>query len=78
MRQSRMTHLWGKYKTAAGAKPSKQVKSEEKSEVPIPIQDYAAYESFLPSPRVLNDHKQILAIEHEKEAATVLNKLSLR
>lgn len=78
MRQSRMTHLWGKYKTTAGAKPSKQVKSEEKSEVFIPIQDYAAYENFLPSPRVLNDHKQVLAIEHEKEAATVLNKWSVR
>ena len=57
----------------AGPKPSKRVKSAEKSEVPISVQDYTVYENVLPSPRVLNDHKHVLAIQHEKEAATALN-----
>ena len=56
-----------------GPKPSKRVKSAEKSQVPISVQDYAVYENVLPSPRVLNDHKHVLAIQHEKEAATALN-----
>ena len=56
-----------------GPKPSKRVKSAEKLQVPISVQDYAVYENVLPSPRVLNDHKHVLAIQHEKEAATALN-----
>ena len=56
-------------------KSSKQVKSSEKSEAPISIQDYAVYEIVLPSPRVLNDHKHVVAKHHEKEAATALNQI---
>ena len=37
------------YKTT-GPKPSKRVKSAEKSEVPISVQDYAVYENVLPVP----------------------------
>ena len=43
-------------------------------EVPISVQDYAVNENVLPSPRVLNDHKHVLAIQHE-EAATALNQI---
>ena len=56
-------------------KSSKQVKSEEKSEAPISVQDYAVYENVLPSPRVLNDHKHVVAKQHEKETATALNQI---
>ena len=63
-----------KYKTT-GPKPSKRAKPAEKSEVPISVQDYSVYENVLPSPRVLNDHKQVLAIHHEKGAATALNQI---
>ena len=40
----------------------------EKSETPISIQDYAVHENVLPSPRVLNDHKQ-------RKTATALNQI---
>ena len=62
------------YKTT-GPKPSKWVKSAEKSEVPISIHDYAGYKNVLPSPRVLNDHKHVLAIQNEKKAAIALNQI---
>ena len=40
--------------------------SLENYEVPISIQDYVVYENALPSPRVLNDHKQVLTIQQDE------------
>ena len=61
-----------------GPKPSKQVNLQKNQKFLFKIifvQDYAVYENVLPSPRILNDHKHVLAIQHEKDAATALNQI---
>ena len=52
-------------------KPSKRSKPKEK--IPSSINDYRVYENVLPTPKTLNDFKQVLAIQHERDAAVALS-----
>ena len=51
-------------------KPSKRMKSKET--VPHTSDEWKVYENILPSAKTINNHKQVLAIQHEKDAATAL------
>ena len=51
-------------------KPAKRLRSKEK--VPLTQNDYKVYKNILPSARTVNDFKQVLAIQHEQEAASAL------
>jgi hypothetical protein len=53
-----------------GPKPAKRLRPKEK--VPSTKNDYKVYENVLPSARTVNDFKQVLAIQHEQEAASAL------
>ena len=61
------------YKKATEPKPNKRTKKNDvKSPTPVTSNDYKPYENVLPTAKTINDHKQLLAIQHEKEAATAL------
>ena len=52
-------------------KPSKHVvKSEQK--VPHKLEEWKAYKHVLPSAKTINNHKHVMAIQHERDAATAL------
>ena len=51
-------------------KPAKRLRPKEK--VPLTKNDYKVYENVHPSARTVNDFKQVLAIQHEQEAASAL------
>ena len=51
-------------------KPSKRTKTKET--VPHTLDEWKMYENVLPSAKTINNHKQVLAIQHEKDAATAL------
>ena len=48
--------------------------SQKKSQqlVAYTTKEWKVYEHVLPSPKTLNNHKHVLAIQHKKEAATAL------
>ena len=53
--------------------PKKNPKgSSNKRKVPTSKEDYKVYEYVIPSARTLNDHKQAMAIKHERDAALAL------
>ena len=54
-------------------KPKDIIKKQgRKRRAPTSKDDYKLYENVVPSARVLNDHKQVLAIQHEHEVALAL------
>ena len=56
-------------------KPPKRSKTKEKSSIPHTTTEWKAYQNVIPSTRTLNDHKHVLAIQHEKDAAVTLNNI---
>lgn len=53
----------------------KKSKTDDKWKTPSTKEDYKIYENVLPTAKTINDHKQILASYHEKEAASALRDL---
>ena len=63
------------YKEASPPIKKKRKIDEPKPATPKPLsskQDYIPYKNVLPSPRTLNDHKQLLAVQAEADAANAL------
>ena len=56
-------------------KPPKRAKCKET--VPHKIEDWKVYENVLPSAKTINNHKHVMAIQQERDAATALNSISL-
>ena len=54
---------------------SSRRKSTDKLKIPTTKDDYQVYENVIPSSRSLNDHKQVLAIQHERETALALHEI---
>ena len=50
--------------------------AKQKRTIPISKDDYEVYQNVIPSARSLNDYKQVLAIQHEREAAIALNEIT--
>ena len=58
-------------------KPNKRTKTGETRSTPVSSNDYKIYENVLPTTKTINDHKQMLTIQHEKDAATALINISI-
>ena len=50
----------------------KRLSNPEKKKAPSAKKDYIPYQNVLPSPRTLNEYKQLLAIQAEADAANAL------
>ena len=54
----------------------KKVKTDDKWKTPVTMQEYKVYENMLPTAKTINEHKQILALQHEKDTATALRDIA--
>ena len=54
---------------------TKKTKVDDKWMTPVTMQDYQLYENVLPSAKTINEHKQTLALQNERNAAIALRHL---
>ena len=54
---------------------TKKTKADDKWMKPVTMQDYQLYENVLPSVKTINEHKQTLALQNERNVAIALRDL---